>query len=65
MRAIKTEEKAPGGWQASQGRIPVTGTSLTYPVFNWWQCLFLTLGKAVGYSLGNSSLIETQAEVLK
>ena len=40
MRTIKTKRKTPGGWRASQGRIPVTGMVVIYRAGRWVQSLF-------------------------
>lgn len=40
MRTIETKKEAPGGWRATQGRIPVTGIKVTYGVGRWVQSLF-------------------------
>ena len=40
MRAVQTKREAPGGWRATQGRIPVTGMKVTYRAGRWVQSLF-------------------------
>jgi hypothetical protein len=40
MSAFPNEKKAPGGWRATQGGIPVTGTKVIYRVGRWVQRLF-------------------------
>lgn len=40
MRTIKTKKEAPGGWRATQGRIPVTGMMAIYRTGRWVQSLF-------------------------
>lgn len=40
MSAIKTKRKAPGGWRATQGRIPVAGIEAIYFAGRLLQSLF-------------------------
>jgi hypothetical protein len=40
MRSIRTKRKAPGGWRATQGGIPVSGIKVVYRVGRWVQRLF-------------------------
>lgn len=48
MMALKTKRKAPGSWRATQGRIPVTGTSTTYSAGCWVQRLLSNIAWALG-----------------
>lgn len=40
MRWLDSKKEAPGGWRATQGRIPVTGIRSTYRVGRRVQSLF-------------------------
>jgi hypothetical protein len=40
MSAFPNEKKAPGGWRATQGGIPVTGMKVIYFALRWLQSLF-------------------------
>jgi hypothetical protein len=40
MSPPQSKRKAPGGWRATQGEIPVTGMKLTYFALRWLQSLF-------------------------
>lgn len=39
MTATQTKRKAPGGWHAAQGRIPVRGMEVIYRSGSWVQSL--------------------------
>jgi hypothetical protein len=40
MRALHSKKEAPGGWRATQGGIPETGTEPIYFAGRWLQGLF-------------------------
>ena len=44
MRSLLTKRKAPGGWRATQGEIPVTGMKQTYFGGRGLQGLFSGIG---------------------
>jgi hypothetical protein len=62
MRATRTKRKASGGWRATQGEIPVTGTNSNYPAWSWAQCLFFKLGRTLDAS---PSRLEIERRVQK
>jgi hypothetical protein len=46
-----TKRKAPGGWRATQGRIPVTGMPKHYRRWRWVQSPFAEIFRAMNQHL--------------
>lgn len=59
MRALHLKKEAPGGWRATQGRIPVTGICLNYFAGHCLQVLFLRIASAMGHRL---AALDTEIE---
>jgi hypothetical protein len=59
MRALNYKKEAPGGWRATQGRIPVTGIWVTYFAGRCLQVLFLRIASAMGHRL---AALDTEIE---